>query len=170
MDASFTLGIEVQEKDALYLLARVRESVNAAHLTEFMRGPVEKWFHDRIDKRFESEGDDVSGKWAPLKERTQQVRFAAGFNPTWPINVRFGDLRDWLLSGGTTIAISGGAQYKLPSDVGTGSEVAQELYTAQFGRAFPATVPRPVLGMDAKDLEAVLTALNEFIVFQIAHV
>lgn len=160
------VGVEVHVDSASVelLLTRLETALSPLGLGVYMEG-VDEYLRGRIRSRFASEGDDVSGPWAALKEATVTMREEAGYPGDHPINRRTGEMYDYLTSGPARITLSSmGASYQLPSG---GSALAQEkVAVAQRGSAGPPTVPRPVLGMNEKDLAVLLTMfgghLNEF--------
>ncbi|MFD8340567.1 hypothetical protein ACFV42_49525, partial [Streptomyces solisilvae] len=106
---------------------------------------------------------DVSGKWLPLQDYTQQVRQAAGYGAEHPINKRTGELENFLTDSGWDIIAAGGfSQLTFPGNMPTGKE-ATKLMTAQIGTQHPSTPARPVLGMNEVDLAYVLAALSTYV-------
>ena len=55
------------------------------------------YLKNRALSRFESEGDDASGKWLPLAPYTVQDRAQRGFPASNPIMRRTGSLRKWVM-------------------------------------------------------------------------
>lgn len=116
---------------------------------------------ERAAQRFAGEGDDVSGKWAPLLPATQEIRSRGEWpvGPTSPINKRTGELEDYITkSDAQVVAHSLGATMTYPKPT-TRKSISQKMKTAQQGRSIPRTVPRPVLGLNERDLSAVLLGL-----------
>lgn len=147
------------------MLKYLDTALNPLALVNFLTYDVSPWLGERAEMRFRGEGDDAVGQWAPLKPTTNAIRQSKGFPPVHPINLRTGELENYILSGtfsqavpnsiGATLAFPG------PGAPGAGSRnVRKKMETAQIGRnGKPRTVPRPVLGMNEKDLTYVLTAL-----------
>lgn len=159
--------IEVEADDVLAVLRQVELATNTIGLREFLGGPVVEWLQERADHRFASEGDDASGQWPDLTWGTQQIREALGFPREHPINVRTGDLRDWVVNSDGKVSALGplGAELEWPGTA-PDAEIESKFKVAQKGAnygenpMFPTsgTVPRPVARVNAVDLEAVLEA------------
>jgi hypothetical protein len=62
-----TKGVDV-------LLDRLMVTLSPEGLAAFLGSTVEPYFRKRAAIRFRDEGDDVSGKWAPLLESTKEIR------------------------------------------------------------------------------------------------
>lgn len=128
------------------------------HELEFFLGhEIEPFLKDRIERRFQSEGDDVSGAWAPLSATTQAIR-AAG-NPQWwtvgpdsPINQRTLAMYDYLTRGTWQTRAAGGLGIALisPTDQQNNRKMRAKLRGAAFGEG--TAPPRPVLGLGEADL------------------
>lgn len=161
-----TTFVKVDTRNAEELLLRVNTALNPTALSEFLIGDVGPWLQERGRQRFAQEGDDVSGKWAPLQDSTQRIREAgqqAGFwtvGPEHPINKRTGELEDYITHGvGTTIPWSSGSSLVFPDPSPMPKDLRAKLKTAQRGSPNPRTVARPVLGLNEQDLQVVLTRL-----------
>lgn len=121
---------------------------------------------DRAEMRFANEGDDVSGKWAELKPFTVGARRRAGFPGEHPINERTGALKDWITGdeGDAELVGAQSARLTFPGDTPAGNlQLDTKLRVAQRGQADPATVPRPVLGVNRVDLELLLFGLRDYL-------
>ena len=139
---------------------------------------------ERMQDRFDRNGDEMSGPWAQLSDARQDIRSHAGLFPTRPINVGTGELRDWLEGNrGSNRPSALGAMYSFPGAIPRRQSVRSKYETAQKGKAagFPMpdghggtkpspspTPPRPIVGLDALDLIHVLGALQLYIVAEVA--
>lgn len=113
----------------------------------------------RTAERFDSEGDDISGKWQSLQPFTVSDRQAHGFPGEHPINVRTGSMKKHLLDDPPRVAIHTlGATMWSPGGDG-GPKTAKKVKTAQEGDPATNTPARPVLGVGVVDLEAALISL-----------
>lgn len=127
---------------------------------------VTYWLSNRARERFDTEGDDVTGPWMELGEYSQRRRAEQGYGSEHPINVRTGELEDYIVNsdGDVTIAPMGATlKYPGPDPVG---DLAIKVETAQVGMTDSNgnyTPPRPVLGMNTTDLQAILVSLAQFI-------
>lgn len=136
-------------------------------LTSFLAMSVFPYLLNRAQQRFQNEGDDAVGKWAPLAPATEVIRQTMGYGGAHPINVRTGELERYITQGSVTSSVraSGlGAFLQHPASPPTG-KLKSKLKTAQqgdpsFGRGVP---PRPVLGMNETDLGYIMTALAFFV-------
>lgn len=165
------VGLEMvmQDKDAENMLNKVEYLLQSTGLALFLGEEVGPYLRERAQARFKGEGDDVVGKWAPLKPATRMIR---ANNPNWPvgpdhpINVRTGELEDWVTQSAWDAHPTGmGATLKYPSKNPTG-ELRKKVVTAQKGKAFPSTVARPVLGVNPADLVFVTTRLAFYLIKQ----
>lgn len=146
----------------LQMLERVEEALGGAQLSPWLAAVIGPYLKMRADRRFKSEGDEASGKWAPLLPATQQIR---GSHPEWPvgpdhpINKRTGELEAWV-TGGTFLVMPNavGATLRYPGNAPRG-ELASKVKTAQKGKANPKTVARPILAVDTTDLGYVMSQM-----------
>lgn len=129
----------------------------------WMKSHLVYWLLYRTKSRFSSEGDDASGPWQPLGPATEAIRGAAGYGPAHPINVRTGDLRDYLLGDrGDVMGVGGGYQLTYPGNTGTAVD-QEKLRTAQRGKPSPNTPERPVLALGIEDYNKIHEDLADFI-------
>lgn len=148
------------------MLEIVDSSMSAVGLAAFLYGSVGPWVMSRAEERFKQEGDDVTGKWAPLMPRTQEIRESYGFGGSHPINKRTGELEDYITQGQVSVVTSPGVGIlRFPGNPPNSPSLREKMKTAQQGRANPSTVARPVLGLNEKDLIAVM----ELLAFHIQH-
>lgn len=153
------------------MLARLDTALSAEALAEFLTVKVAPFLGARAKERFRTEGDDASGKWAPLMPATQAIRasgaqtYGWAIGPDHPINRRTGELEDYITSGnGKTIPWSSGASLVYPDPANAQGELVDKVATAQKGRVSPRTVARKVLAVNETDLDFVLRRLQEHIV------
>jgi hypothetical protein len=144
-----------------HVLHRLDIALSPKGLATFLQGEVDPYLRGRAEQRFSTEGDDVVGQWAPLKPATQNIRAELGYGPDHPINVRTGELMDYITQGNAaTQMFPWGAGITLPGQPASG-ELLEKMIRAQAGDE--RTVPRPVLGMNENDLIAVLLLLARYI-------
>lgn len=142
------------------MLNRVDSALSVPGLAVFLHGSVGPWVRQRAQDRFATEGDDVTGKWAPLAQTTIEIRENAGFEGSHPINKRTGELEAYITQGQVDVdSVPGVATLKFPKDPPRTGGIRTKMQTAQGGRTNPPTVPRPVLGMNERDLGAIMTML-----------
>lgn len=142
------------------MLNHIDSALSPIGLAAFLYGGVQPWLVNRAKERFASEGDDVTGKWAPLQQSTVEIRQSQGFEGPHPINRRTGELERYITESGVdVVAAPGVGTLRFPGRNTTSKSVKQKLSTAQKGRINPSTVPRPVLGLNEKDLAVVMTQL-----------
>lgn len=142
------------------MLDAVDSALSSTGLAAFFELNVGPWVQQRAQSRFEREGDDASGKWAPLQEATIEFREHAGFEGPHPINKRTGELEDYIAQEQIGIVTSPGVGVMTyPKDKPKSKALKEKLSTAQQGRKTPSTVPRPVLALSERDLSQVLVML-----------
>ncbi len=140
-------------------LDRLIMLMSPAGATAFLSSTIGPYLAKRGKERFQSEGDDVTGAWAPLKPATILIRQQSGFG-AGPINRRTGELENWIVGDtGFSYPTGFGASMRFPGKRPTG-ELKKKVETAQKGRKAPSTVPRPVLGVNENDLLFLITAME----------
>lgn len=146
------------------MLMRLETSTSPVGLAAFLHGAVGPMVLRRATQRFENEGDDVSGKWAPLANSTVEIREKSGFGAEHPINKRTGELEAYITGSGWNVtAAPAMATLRFPGKQTSKRSVREKMKTAQQGRSRPSTVPRPVLGLNEQDLLSVMTMLAFYI-------
>lgn len=143
------------------------EILSETGLALFLGTVVGEYLQQRAMQRFENEGDDAVGMWAPLKPATVTIREEMGFS-AGPINSRTGELEAYITGGNGSVTVSGGGGSVLmfpgnPPGPGASGYLETKVRTAQKGRTFPATVARPVLGLSEMDLGFVITSLAFYV-------
>ena len=149
-------GTSTQVDRILHYFSIILSPIGFAVFLNLYVGP---YLQDRAVNRFKGEGDDVTGSWDALQSSTQEVRARQGLGSDHPINVRTTEMENWITGGswdvreniyGATLTFPGGT----PSP-----SVKEKLTTAQIGRNFPPTAPRPVLGMNERDLAYIMATM-----------
>jgi len=152
------------EQGVQAMLNKIDSALSVTGLAEFLYGAVGPWVKERAANRFVNEGDDVTGKWLPLAPATVEIRERSGFEGSHPINKRTGELEEYITQGQIGVTSSPGiASLKYPENPPRTKSVREKMKTAQQGRSNPHTMPRPVLGLNEKDLTQVLTMLAFFV-------
>lgn len=142
------------------MLNTIDSALSPIGLAAFLHGAVGPWVKERAADRFKNEGDDVSGRWAPLQQSTVEIRENMGFEGEHPINKRTGELEAYITEGEIGVTTSPGlGVLKYPQNPPATASLKDKLKTAQTGRSTPRTVARPVLGMNENDLSHVLLML-----------
>ncbi len=137
----------------------LNDRLGAIGLVTFLNTVVDPFIRNRIDQRFQGEGDDVVGTWHPLAVATQQIRAYYGFPPDHPINVRTSKLRSHLVGTQSDVKAFGiGATLQHPPP-GTDAIMNKKISTAQSGSSSPSTPARPVIGVNENDLLFITTSL-----------
>lgn len=144
------------------MLEHLETKVSPPGLTTWMEADVDPWLRQRAQDRFTNEGDDVVGAWLPLSPYTQMIRQQMGYGADHPINVRTGELENYITSAGSIFETGVGVTLETPGGT-VPPEMAVKIITAQQGSSFPPTPPRPVLGVNERDLEAIMVTLANWI-------
>jgi hypothetical protein len=161
--ATFQVIFDVEKAGFPQDLQTMMQRVSDEGLRFFLADEVDPYLQDRIDQRFINEGDDAVGKWLPLSTATEAIRQASGFGGAHPINERYGDMHNFLTGEhGEATAFAGGAELVFPGP-GVDPLNATKIETAQIGKAFPPTPPRPVVALSPVDEEDVLNDLTDYI-------
>jgi len=171
------LTVEVDTTEVIAMLESVRRRLEPDRVQAFLGTTVVDYLRFRVDKRFSSEGDDVSGKWAALRPATAAHRASMGFGAYHPINRRTGALwryvRTYQFLAPTTLEMPGPTaspflKSKLKVAQVGGLPTAWMGYMGVSGSGPGPTpmspaVPRPVIGLGRKDSRFVTTALRTWI-------
>lgn len=159
-----TIQIVGTDRGVQAMMTRMEIALSPIRVAGFLQATVDPYIRTRAKNRFSSEGDDVSGKWFPLQEVTQRIRGDQGFGATGPINHRTGELEDYITgTPGGAVPNALGATLTSPGTPASGT-LLTKVQTAQAGKAYPATVARPVMGVNEADMAAVVTDLAKYIV------
>lgn len=163
------VDIDVNVKDVDRLVANFERATGEMSLFEFLRTSVEPFIRHRTEQRFAEEGDEASRKWRELRVATQNIRETEGYPPDHPINVRSGDLLEFVTGSGLANPTTLGAELQFPSHEASGSllekfKTAQQGNVKQVTRGFQPTPARPVLVLGEFDLLSVMEMLKVWIV------
>ncbi len=161
----FDLDITIDTHDLEATLSRMETSLNPVGLSIFLIGGVLPWVKERAEMRFASEGDEVSGRWAPLETSTQEFRSNGpwGVGPSHPINRRSGDLEEYITKSNSSIVTGADSAIMYYPDTAPTGPLKEKVETAQGGKAKPKTPARPVLGLGANDLLYTMEALQFYV-------
>jgi phage gpG-like protein len=152
--------VDVDATEVLVMLERADRAISNANIARALTGTVAEYMQERARERFAVEGDDASGKWAPLSWATIKMRQEAGYG-SGPINRRTGEMYDWLTSANGELFSSGDNVLLMwPDTEFPGGELGKKLEHAQAGAEDPPTVPRPVIAANEEDLLGVMTRLG----------
>lgn len=148
-----TLGYFVDDKDVTVALFNLQALLSPVGMSAFLGAQIGPYLSKRAKERFQSEGDDVTGPWAPLKPATVAIRESIpGVGGEHPINRRTGELENWVVRGGWNAYPTGfGASMEYPKKKPSG-ELRKKVETAQRGDKRSNTVARPVVGVNEQDL------------------
>lgn len=164
MAVGIQITFETDKDGAQAVIDELRDRLENAGLAQFLEKVVEPFIKLRIENRFHSEGDDVTGGWQPLHVATQLIRASYGFPPDHPINVRTSQMKDFLVNSRSDIK-NNGADVTLIHPPPTGNKgLDEKIKTAQQGKTKPRTPPRPVLGFNENDLLFVTSELAAYLV------
>jgi len=147
------------------ILTGLQIKLSPPAMMAWMQAAVVPYIQQRVANRFAGEGDDVVGKWHPLKVETEAIRLKAGYGGAHPINVRTGQMKNFLTgSFGSTISAGGITELEFPNQGSVTGQLAQKIMTAQMGTAIPPTQARPVLGLNINDNMALTALLSGYLV------
>jgi hypothetical protein len=155
--------VQVDAADFNMKMAILQVRLSASGLQDFMENTMVPFLQMRADRRFAIEGDEVSGRWLPLKRATTLMRLRQGYPPQHPINVRSGQMKTWITSAdGNVRAQHGMADLTWPGNP-PGGTMLKKIQTAQMGQAYPSTAPRPVIGVGDDDNIFALAQLTQYL-------
>jgi len=147
---------------ALKSLGQLELILSEASMAGFLKNFVVGYLQGRAQERFDMEGDDTVGKWVPLKESTLRIRAEKGF-PSGPINVRTGELRDFVVNNPGSIGVDVGATLTWPTGLPEGNTLVYKYRVSQTGTMSGRVPPRPTVGMSFRDMAAINVMLGGFI-------
>lgn len=155
------LRYDFNDSDVRKSIRKLQLLLGTEGLLTFLGTTVAPYLRERAEERFAMEGDDVTGPWAPLSDVTVAIREGTGFPGAHPINRRTGELEEWVTQGNYFAypVAPNTAAMRFPGTQPSAS-VARKYQTAQRGKTSPTTPPRPVLGVNEKDLLFVTAALH----------
>lgn len=160
---SFYVLIETDFAHADAVIDSLLVRASPVGLAAFLNTVVAPWVRNRIEQRFDNEGDDVSGSWDPLAAATQSIRASYGFPPDHPINVRTGSLRSFLVGTNSDVKPNGfGADLQHPPP-SSDAIMNKKIKTAQSGDPNPRTPARPVMGLNENDLLFITSSLSAWL-------
>jgi hypothetical protein len=172
-NAPIKVTITVDPFPVQRMMERVMKVLAGGNLEAFLKGPAHEYLEHDIVQRFAYEGDKKSGDWAPLSDATQRIRQSLGYSPD-DINIRQNEMFDVLTHEADYYSGPFEAEMSLPGSAGQRGRMKDKMETATKGRAnnpiagFGPTPPRPVLSVDASDMEVLLTMLNGWIIAELA--
>lgn len=152
------------------LLQDIEKTMTADSLAEFMSKNVYPYLRDQSLDRFETEGDETTGNWAPLSDASERWRRWDGVG-TDHINKRTGKLEEFIRQAVPTIvrgADSAILQYPggMPGDKITAQKyrVAQQGQSAGVDkRRKPKTPPRPIVAVGVEEFGVIQSRLERYI-------
>lgn len=162
------IDVSVESASVQRVLEALDTHLEPVAIAEFLGAGVTQYLQERGKRRFEEEGDDVSGKWLPLSQATQNIRSSMGYGAEHPINKRTGELEDYIIgSPGLPTTEVGGAMLNWPGQPPGNANLKEKLQTAQQGAKATTknrpTPARPVLGVNEADMQNVVLMLTFFL-------
>lgn len=151
-----------EDESVRRVFSALDRALDSASLAFWMQAEAQPHVDERARKRFESEGDDVSGRWAALAPYTIEDRLRQQF-PEGPILHRTGELEDYIVNNPGSMQIDpSGVTFETPNP--TGDPVLNaKMNTAQYGYP-PRNIPqRAIVGMNQSDAETLLNSLTNTI-------
>lgn len=145
------------------MIAYLQIKLSNQGMMGWLAGAVNPFIRQRAQQRFDSEGDDASGRWTPLEESTHRWREFMGVPPDHPINVRTGEMESYITQSMAAIMPeAGGVILRYPGKPPS-SRLGEKVKTAQMGKPKPSTPARPVLALGMKDMNFTLGSLALYI-------
>lgn len=155
--------INLDDRRLAAQVAQLRHRLSNDGLEEFLEDIADPYLKDRVSSRFASEGDDAVNQWLPLDPTTVRIRQALGYGGAHPINVRTRDMISYLMNSGPETGIyPDGMELTFPAR-GAPTPVQEKIETAQMGKPFPNTPPRPVVALSNTDSDDLTMLLSDYI-------
>lgn len=155
----FRLDVEILDQD----IVRIIHKLSDESLARWMKDDALDIIEGRTERRFEAEGDDASGKWAPLTHDTQRIRSSQGYMPDHPILERSGELREAVLTSKGNLTVDpSGVMLEWPGGINTPDNSKHIAYAiAQKGSLPNKTVSRPIAAADDTDMILLMESLAD---------
>lgn len=144
------LSFLVEDADVQALLLSLELKLGPVEMGGFMSSIVAPYLKERVKARFENEGDDAVGKWAPLAPATVESRIAQGYGGEHPINIRTHELENFILAAPAQLTLD---------PFGVAITIKPEASGKIENKLQYAQATRPVLGVGVVDLEFILTEM-----------
>lgn len=152
------------------LLREFEDTMTSESLADFMGKVIYPYLRDQSLDRFESEGDETTGKWAPLSDASERWRRWDGVGGD-DLNKRTGKLEEFIRQAVPTIIRgSDSAILQYPGGLPGDKNTAQKYRVAQQGQAAgvdkrrkPKTPPRPIVAVGVEEFAVVSSRLEKFI-------
>jgi hypothetical protein len=159
-----TLTVQSNAAELETWLYSVGDALSSTRLATFMTTSMLPYLRRRAKERFASEGDDVSGKWAPLTEATNEIRQRGGFPPEHPINQRTHGLYQWITAGAVPLLEISSTSTTMTWPGNVSGDMSDKFSTAQKGKSkggrYGATPARPVVGLGLADATSAISLLS----------
>ena len=164
------IDVDIEVKEVEELLDRLDTCFSPAGMAQFMRRDVAPYLRSRAAKRFSGGGDDASGAWVPLAHSTTLRRARgiasgeySGIGPDSPINVRHGEMRDYIAYAPGEITTGDDVTLHFPKRGAHAGNMRYKIGTAQRG-AGGRTPARPVLAVSQTDANNIALDMTSYIV------
>lgn len=111
------INVEVNKQDEANLrrlMGHIQTNLSPRGLENVMRKDIFLAMRDRVQDRFDNEGDSTVGPWVPLSDATENIRASLGFPADHPINERTGSLRHFVESSHVVSPMATGAELAMP--------------------------------------------------------
>lgn len=154
--------IKKQDTAVKKMMLGLEHSLSGGALAAWMTGTMDPWVRTRAKSRFANEGDDASGKWAPLAPATQDIRENLGYGRAHPINRRTSALEQFITgTPGQIVFGPNMAVLTYLENVPSKDYLPRKVEIAQLGeeREIGDTPARPVLDLGMVDLEFAMKSL-----------
>ena len=158
-----SVEVFVDVKGVDWRLRNLEKLFTLGRMGRFLESDVTLYLQQTVKNRFVDEGDSASGKWVPLKGRTQMIRGFQGYGTRGPINIRTGKLRSWAATSASKVYESSvGITMRYPrTSPGKNTPLGQKIRGAQG--MIPGQAARPVIAADSGNLETILKMLQGYV-------
>lgn len=150
--------------DVFEKLHRMQHALTGEEVAEWLSHEVFPFFREKALNRFETGGDEATGKWPSLRESTQHRRQYYGYGASGPMNQRTGGLHEYIEGATPQVLIQAeGAVMQYPGTLPGDQATSEKFTTAQRGNTKTRTPPRPVVAVSPEDWAYVRTRLESHI-------
>lgn len=156
---AFSIEFTIDAASTEAAMGLLQEKISIGAIGEWLGSDVNNFLQQRAKARFSSEGDDAAGRWTSLADTTVAIREALGYGGPSPINIRTGDLFQYVTgSAGQVTESSEGVALDFPNL--NNNTVQAQLSNAQSGNKRTGAPARPVIALGEQDLLGIMVSLT----------
>lgn len=159
----FVVTLDADSRALSAQLAGLQHKLSDTGLEFFLEDMAHPFLVGRARARFGAEGDDAVGMWVPLDPTTEMIRRSLGYGGPHPINIRTRQMLNYIVNGYADVSAGGGGSELTFPARGAPTPIQEKIETAQIGKPWPMTPPRPVVALSGVDERVITSLLGDYI-------